>query len=215
MIQIYSCHHKPYQQVESNIIYPIHVGKALSNIDLGFQGDDKSDNISNKNPHFCELTATYWIYKNSKADIVGLFHYRRFLNFANSETKTNKIEDKFASTYGITEENIKTILKDYDIIVPNKTKPTKTTVYDFYAKEHFGSDMDLVLDIIKQKNPSQQRAFNWRTEWDSNPRYPLGVHTISNRAPSASRSSVQLALFFIFILLYLQALFFIKSQDIR
>ncbi len=30
----------------------------------------------------------------------------------------------------------------------------------------------------------------WRTEWDSNPRYPLGVHTISNRAPSASRSSV-------------------------
>ena len=32
---------------------------------------------------------------------------------------------------------------------------------------------------------------NWRTEWDSNPRYPLGVHTISNRAPSASRSSVR------------------------
>ena len=154
MIQIYSCHHKPYQQIKSNIIYPIHVGKALSNIDLGFQGDDTSDNISNKNPHFCELTATYWIYKNVKADIVGLFHYRRFLNFANNETKTNKIDNNFATTYGITEENIKNILKDYDIIVPNKTKPTKTTVYDFYAKEHFGSDMDLVLDIIKQKYPS-------------------------------------------------------------
>ncbi|MBQ8750502.1 MAG: DUF4422 domain-containing protein [Alphaproteobacteria bacterium] len=154
MIQIYSCNHKPYQQIESNIIIPIHVGKAQSNLDLGFIGDDTGDNISSKNPYFCELTATYWIWKNIKTDIVGLFHYRRFLNFANTETKVHKITDNFATTYGITEDTIKNILKNYDIIVPNKTKPTKTTVYDFYAKEHFSSDMDITLDIIKEKYPS-------------------------------------------------------------
>ena len=152
-MQIYSCFHKPYQQIDSEIIVPIHVGKTLSNKDLGFICDNTEDNISEKNPHFCELTATYWIWKNVKADIVGLFHYRRFLNFANTETKVHKLTDNFATTYGITEDTIKNILKNYDIIVPNKTKPTKTTVYDFYAKEHCASDMDLVLDVIKQKYP--------------------------------------------------------------
>lgn len=153
-MQIYSCYHKPYQQIESEIIIPIHVGKALSNQDLGFVCDNTEDNISEKNPYFCELTATYWIWKNVKADIVGLFHYRRFLNFINSETKVHKLTNNFASLYGITKSNIKNILKDYNLIVPVKTKQTKISVYDYYKKGHFGSDMDLVLDIIKQKYPS-------------------------------------------------------------
>ena len=58
--------------------------------------------------------------------------------------------------------------------------------------------VQISLFFLKTKKPALQRAFNWRTEWDSNPRYPLGVHTISNRAPSASRSSVQLAILYIY-----------------
>ena len=34
-------------------------------------------------------------------------------------------------------------------------------------------------------------AFYWRRERDSNPRYGFAVHTISNRAPSASRSPLR------------------------
>lgn len=154
MIQIYSCFHKPYQQIDSDIIIPIQVGKALSNQDLGFVCDNTGDNISEKNPHFCELTATYWIWKNVKADIVGLFHYRRFLNFANTETKVHKLADNFASQYGITKENIENILKEYDLIVPTKTKQSKITVYDYYSQAHYASDMDLALALIKQKYPS-------------------------------------------------------------
>ena len=48
-----------------------------------------------------------------------------------------------------------------------------------------------------KKAPFRVSFCNWRTEWDSNPRYPLGVHTISNRAPSASRSSVHRSCFYI------------------
>ena len=50
-MQIYSCFHKPYQQVKSEIIIPIHVGKALSNQNLGFVCDNTGDNISEKNPY--------------------------------------------------------------------------------------------------------------------------------------------------------------------
>src|SRR5205823_14184054 len=34
----------------------------------------------------------------------------------------------------------------------------------------------------------------WRRGWDSNPRYPFGVHSISSAAPSAARSPLQLGL---------------------
>ena len=71
--------HKPYWMPEEPCYLPVHVGRALHpDIDLGFAGDDTGDNISAKNPHYCELTALYWAWKNLAADYIGLVHYRRY-----------------------------------------------------------------------------------------------------------------------------------------
>ena len=61
---------------------PIQVGKAISNTDLGVQGDNTGDNISEKNQSYCELTGIYWAWKNLKnVDYIGLCHYRRYFDF--------------------------------------------------------------------------------------------------------------------------------------
>lgn len=48
---------------------------------VGVQSDAEGDNISHLNPYYCELTAQYWAWKHSKAEVVGFCHYRRYLNF--------------------------------------------------------------------------------------------------------------------------------------
>ena len=67
-LKIIVCCHKDDNNIRKDNIYlPIHVGKALSNKDLGFQGDDTGYNISRKNKNYCELTGLYWAWKNLKS----------------------------------------------------------------------------------------------------------------------------------------------------
>ena len=76
--------HKPDVYPTDDLYLPVHVGKALSELDLGIQTDNEGVNISAKNPYYCELTAIYWAWKNLKnVDIIGLCHYRRYFDFHN------------------------------------------------------------------------------------------------------------------------------------
>ncbi len=119
-MKIFVCYHKKYPLCTSDVLSPIHVGKARAKTNLSIIGDDTGDNISLKNPYYCELTATYWIWKNFKDDIVGLSHYRRYFNFKNDHTKIDKIKLDFADWSGNNQKTIRPLLKQYDIILPKQ-----------------------------------------------------------------------------------------------
>lgn len=76
--------HKPGPVYHDEVYTPIHVGRSVSTYKeemAGMMGDDTGDNISEKNPYYCELTAQYWAWKNLKdVEYIGFCHYRRFFN---------------------------------------------------------------------------------------------------------------------------------------
>ena len=82
-IEIYVAAHKPIECTLPEHCKLIQVNAKANGEWPGCLHDsDGQDNISSKNPNYCELTALYSMWKNSKADINGLFHYRRFLGGA-------------------------------------------------------------------------------------------------------------------------------------
>ena len=145
--------HKKYWMPKDEIYLPIQVGKEGKQ-DLGYIGDNTGDNISTKNSNYCELTAIYWAWKNLEADYIGLVHYRRYFtkhNFRNCEKKKQDI---------LTKNDFENILKDVDIIVPDKRKYYIETNRSHYNHAHYKKDLNETENIIKEIYPEYSIAFN-------------------------------------------------------
>ena len=71
-IKIFVSAHKQATFPEGDSIIPVQVGAA--NAATRFTNtlhDDEGENISMKNPRYCELTTQYWAWKNEDADYYG------------------------------------------------------------------------------------------------------------------------------------------------
>ena len=135
------------------VYLPIHVGREGKD-DLGYTGDNTGDNISVKNPNYCELTGLYWAWKNLYCEYIGLCHYRRY--FAH-KAKSNSLEDKKQSI--LTKKDYEQLLQQYDVILPKKRNYYIETVRSQYEHAHNKRDLDEVENIIRQQYPSYIEAF--------------------------------------------------------
>lgn len=142
----------------------IAVGPLCLQSDLNdYAVDNIGDNISAKNTNYCELTAHYWIWKNSIADIVGLCHYRRFLT---KKLLSNSIE------HILTEKDILNILGRYDIILPYRPC-ARRTVKQICCGSVFEKDWDILRNVIAEKEPEYLGEFDALAKRHSN--YPCNV----------------------------------------
>ena len=152
-IKILVATHKKYWMPNDDVYLPIHVGKENKD-NLGYIGDNTGDNISIKNPNYCELTAIYWAWKNLKADYIGLVHYRRYFtkhNFRNCEKKKQDI---------LLKSDFENILKDADIIVPDKRKYYIETIRSHYNHSYYEKDLNETENVIKEIYPEYLVAFD-------------------------------------------------------
>lgn len=143
--------HKPYRMPQDPCYLPLHVGKAGKQ-DLGFAGDDTGENISTKNPYYCELTGLYWLWKNNQSDYKGLVHYRR--HFGSGVKGKNPWERI------LHQEQLEHLLTTCDILLPRKRRYYIETLYSHYSNTHYREHLDLTRAIIGEQCPQYLDAFD-------------------------------------------------------
>lgn len=160
---IFICAHKEVPLPQHPFFLPIQAGAALHEHIASYQPDDEGENISIKNPHFCELTCHYWAWKNLKnVDIIGLNHYRRYFDFTrnwplfSADKHYVSTEEFLRQSY--TFPNLEKILEKYDIILPiaRHWRVSNTQQYGDY---HIAKDWETLRQIIKERSPLFIPAF--------------------------------------------------------
>ena len=157
---VYQTFHKPFiRNHEVRWIQPIGVNGY---IDDGMISDSYGINISHLNPYYCELTAIYWAWKNSKSDYVGLYHYRRYLNycfdeswkdgFAFSVPSDNNIINYLTSDVQF--QTVMHLMNSFDLIIPKKYASVLTTS-EHYKTNHIAEHWELFISLLKTKYPDE------------------------------------------------------------
>lgn len=162
-IKIFICAHKEVPLPQHPYFLPIQAGAALHDYISGYQPDDEGDNISVKNPHFCELTCHYWAWKNFKnVDIIGLNHYRRYFDFQKKWPQFSA-DKRFVATKDFLKQDyqfldLDNILQEYDIILP-VARHWRVSNTQQYGDYHIAKDWEMLRQIIKDRSPQYMPAF--------------------------------------------------------
>lgn len=164
-IKILVAAHKPDKIYQDNIYTPIQVGKEISQYNLDILSDNIGDNISKKNPMYCELTALYWAWKNLRnIDFIGLCHYRRYFDFHKQShwylpisIMPTQAMQHFDFSIPSTVFNK---LKQGNIIV-SKKEILRESLYTHYCIFHISDDIRTLKKVIEEQNDYQYiQAFN-------------------------------------------------------
>lgn len=120
----------------------IHVGSIDKPLLQGMLRDDQGENISRKNPYYCELTALYWSWKNSSAKYKGICHYRRYLS--------KHYFGKNIKKEIYTQKEMLEILSIYDLMLPKpKWRHHKNKLWHWY-KHIEELENDVSYAVIKK-----------------------------------------------------------------
>ena len=142
---------------EDKMYIPLQAGaEGKEKINGYIQDNSKADNISSKNPYFCELTGLYYIWKHVSNDYVGLVHYRRY--FTTKKIIPKKEEEKFKIV--LSKNETEKILEENDVILPKKRKYYIENLYDHYKHTMYVEPLDETAKIIQEKYPEYMNEFN-------------------------------------------------------
>lgn len=154
-IKIIVATHKKYQMPKDDMYIPLHVG-AEGKEDLGYKRDNDGENISTKNPYYCELTGLYWAWKNLNAEYIGLCHYRRY--FAENNLIPPSEDARFKNI--LSYKKLDKLLDDVDIILPTKRNYYIENIYDHYKKTMYIEPLDETRKILEEKYPEYLEEFD-------------------------------------------------------
>lgn len=141
-IKILVACHKPWKVYQDDIYTPIHVGRTVSKYKdemADMIGDDTGDNISEKNPQYCELTAQYWAWKNlHDVEYIGFCHYRRYFDIQ------------------LTNDNIDALFKKTDVVCLELVP--KSNIYHDLLQSISIDDLTILIMVMKRLHPEYEQV---------------------------------------------------------
>lgn len=144
--------HKPCRLPQQDVFLPVQAGAAGKPPMLGMRRDDDGRSISEKNPHYCELTVLYWAWQNLDAEYIGLCHYRRYFALRTAGG------DKWSRLAG--RKELERALSKNGALLPKKRQYFIETTYSQYAHAHHACDLDMTREILAERWPDYLPAFN-------------------------------------------------------
>ena len=156
--ELFVATHKPVRFNLPPAYHWVQVNAARNGLWEGYLHDsDGEDNISEKNPSYCELTALYLLWKTSQADIAGLCHYRRFLGKGHLASLAEKSGTYFKKervrSLVLAEKDIAHDLKSSDIILARTYFPYPVNVYENLLRFVYPADIEALVLTIGQDFP--------------------------------------------------------------
>ena len=166
--RMYVMTHKNTKIPDIDVYSSMLVGASIHEVEGQFDEKDNSgENISEKNPNYCELTGIYWIWKNAKEDIVGICHYRRF--FSNKYIFGNK-------KFFLKGKDMENLLEEYSIIVPTARCNAKTTLLSINYAPNM-EDVKEMYQAVKFCSPDYIDDFIWY--FNQNKSYLYNMHIVN------------------------------------
>ena len=153
-IAIYVVTGNRIDQMEVPCYHQILVGNKNQNCG-DIMTDSTGDNIAEKNPYYCELTALYWLWKNQELDdFVGMCHYRRFFDLQDASDKwivkqAGSLKDVATE---ISAQRALALLRQYDVILPVHAALAYTIEED-YCMAHRPQDWETMKAVLQEKYP--------------------------------------------------------------
>ena len=141
---VYIAVHKDVSLPSSKGYVPLQVGAAV-HPPLLYLGDNTGIHISEKNPHYCELTGLFWIWQNAVGNYKGLVHYRRFF---------------ICHRHILTEEEIRRLLTEHDILLPRPEPLREPAWQEFCLHSGHEKDLQLTRKAVELVSPEMLSAFD-------------------------------------------------------
>ncbi len=159
-IEVYVATHKPIDFALPDYCKKIQVNAEANGQWPGYLHDnDNPDNISLKNPNYCELTALYSMWKNCKADIQGLCHYRRYFSGIDTPQKsTIVIPVPNLLQSAVSEHQIIASLEDTDVIVSLPYAPYPLNAFEDLRKFVYLKDIRIMRGVIHEYYPNYSES---------------------------------------------------------
>lgn len=141
---VYIAVHKDVPLPQERGYLPLQVGAAV-HPPLLWLGDNTGTHISQKNPHYCELTGLFWVWQNTRDTYKGLVHYRRYFTHRG---------------HLLTEAEIRHFLMKHDIILPCPEPLRESAWREFCLHSGYERDLVLTRQAVGAVSPDMLPAFD-------------------------------------------------------